>query len=169
MRRSDSRSPVPPRFVSFTWRYATQARSAGSPRFLWSPRVRAELFDPGGAGHTRPLGCAGTAFHLTDGVGPRDEMVSGLNHTARKLAVYASQGGSLLHHARLATGRRPRFAGRDWLPAGLLRRFQPCISHGIPLPQASPGAPVIHPIPSLGHCPHSASPRPLPCGTWAVG
>jgi hypothetical protein len=130
--------------------------SAGSPPALWGgddrvsqvpgepPRVRAELFDPGGAGRTRPLGCAGAAFHLSDGVGPRDAMVSGLNHTARELAVYASQGGSLLRHARLASGRRPRFAGRGWLPAGLLRRFQPCISHGIPLPQASPGAPVIH-------------------------
>jgi hypothetical protein len=41
---------------------------------------------------------------------------SGLSHTAFELAVYASQGGSPHHHARLASGCCPGFARRDWVP-----------------------------------------------------
>ena len=46
------------------------------------------------------------------------EEISGLNRTAFDLAVYASQGWSPTHHARLASGRWPGSTGRDWLPAG---------------------------------------------------
>ena len=46
------------------------------------------------------------------------ELISGLNRTAFDLAVYASQGRLPTRHARLASGRWPNFAGRDWLPAG---------------------------------------------------
>ncbi len=44
--------------------------------------------------------------------------ISGLYRTARTLAVYASQGGSPHHHARLASGRWLGFAGWGWLPTG---------------------------------------------------
>ena len=46
------------------------------------------------------------------------EEISGLNRTAFELAVYASQGRSPTHHARLASGCWPSSTGRDWLPAG---------------------------------------------------
>ena len=45
-------------------------------------------------------------------------MISGLNRTAFDLAVYASQGWSPTHHARLASGCWSGSTGRDWLPAG---------------------------------------------------
>src|SRR5690606_17586056 len=50
--------------------------------------------------------------------------MSGLNHTACNHAVYASQPGSPLHHARLASGWLPTLTGWDWLPIGLQRWFQ---------------------------------------------
>jgi hypothetical protein len=53
---------------------------------------------------------------------PAITSISGLIHTARTFAVYASQDGSLHHHARLASGCWPGSAGRDWLPAGFHRR-----------------------------------------------
>src|SRR5271157_1264133 len=46
-------------------------------------------------------------------------VISGLNRTAFDLAVYASQGWSPAHHARLASGCWSSSTGRDWLPAGL--------------------------------------------------
>ena len=45
-------------------------------------------------------------------------LISGLNRTAFDLAVYASQGWSPTHHARLASGCWSSSTGRDWLPAG---------------------------------------------------
>ena len=45
-------------------------------------------------------------------------VISGLNRTAFDLAVYASQGWSPTHHARLASGCWSSSTGRDWLPAG---------------------------------------------------
>ena len=45
-------------------------------------------------------------------------LISGLNRTAFDLAVYASQGRSPTHHARLASGCWSGSTGRDWLPAG---------------------------------------------------
>ena len=52
----------------------------------------------------RPLLRFGVAFRLSNGVGSRNYLISELNHTARTLAVYASQGGLLPRHARLASG-----------------------------------------------------------------
>src|SRR4051812_20090574 len=42
--------------------------------------------------------------------------ISGLNSTARPLAVYASQCRLPEHHARLASGRWPGSAGRGSMP-----------------------------------------------------
>ena len=58
---------------------------------------------------------------------PRLWVLSRLNHTARSPAVYASQDGSLRHHARLAPGWWPPLAGRDFNPQGSIRRFQSAI------------------------------------------
>ena len=44
-----------------------------------------------------------------------------IDRRRRVLAVYASQPGSPRSRARLASGRWPAFAGREWVPAGPLR------------------------------------------------
>ena len=49
--------------------------------------------------------------------------ISGLNHTARSLAVYASQPGSPRHHARLAPGCWPALPGGAGYPQGPIERF----------------------------------------------
>jgi hypothetical protein len=81
------------------------------------PCVGALLLDPGRArtpGHTASRCCR--RMHARRR--PRREItISGLHHTAPTLAVYASQGGSPRHHARLASGWWPAFAGPDWKPA----------------------------------------------------
>jgi hypothetical protein len=45
---------------------------------------------------------------------PRQILISGLNHAARLLTVYASQSGLLHRHARLASGWLAGLSGRDW-------------------------------------------------------
>src|SRR3954467_1922187 len=60
--------------------------------------------------------------------------ISGLNHTARSLAVYASQCRLPGHHARLAPGRWPGSAGRGWLPAGSHRKVS---ARASPFPKLS--------------------------------
>jgi hypothetical protein len=66
--------------------------------------------------------------------------ISGLIHTARSLAVYASQCRLPEHHARLASGRWPSSAGRGWLPAGFQRKVSAC---GFPLSQAFLAHPLL--------------------------
>ena len=147
MRRCDSLPPVSPRFVSFAWRYPRfrpilrppQPRTqAGDQPGVGQPGLRpacnggggrvsqvpgdpscalALFFDPGGIGHTRPSRRANTV-PAADKSEDSHEELSRLNRTAWALAVYASQGGSPLHHARLASGCWPGSTGRDWLPAG---------------------------------------------------
>ena len=53
-------------------------------------------------------GCA-----ISTASAPTRTIISGLNHTARSLAVYASQGGLPHHHARLASGWLASLSGRD--------------------------------------------------------
>jgi hypothetical protein len=60
----------------------------------------------------------GTAPASDNGEGSPRRLISGLNCTAFDLAVYASQGQSPTHRARLASGCWPGSTGRDWLPAG---------------------------------------------------
>ena len=69
---------------------------------------------------------------------PAVSVLTGLNHTARAFAVYASQDGLLRHHARLASGCWPDFARRDWLPAGSQRKVSVCLTTSHP---PSPGFP----------------------------
>ena len=52
------------------------------------------------------------AFRCLENVSSHEEVISGLNHTAYTLAVYASQYRSPAYHARLASGWRPTFTGR---------------------------------------------------------
>src|SRR6266851_4649272 len=62
--------------------------------------------------------------------------LSKLNCLALKLAVYASQGGSPHHHARLASRCWLRSPGQAWLPAGFRRKVSRCLLHLSPLSQA---------------------------------
>ena len=79
----------------------------------------------------------GAAFRFSHSVGSRDSVLSRLNHTARTPAVYASQDGSLRHHARLASGCRPHFAGQDASSCRVpTKGFNHVSQHRIPLSQA---------------------------------
>jgi hypothetical protein len=70
---------------------------------------------------------------------PRQILISGLNHTARPPAVYASQGGLLHRHARLASGGWPTLPGGTDYPPGPNERFQV-------IPSSFPRLPLAHPI-----------------------
>ena len=166
MRRSDSPPPVPPRFVAFARRYPGRIRvslpgppdapaeglelvtrylppgfaveATGPPRFLGNPAWTCPALRPRRDRGARPLRRRDAAFRRFNNVGSRDIIISGLNHTARSLAVYASQPGSPRHHARLASGCWPSSAGRGWLPAGFHREVS-AIQSLPPLP-SFPGA-----------------------------
>ena len=161
MRRSDSRPPLPPHFVAFAWRYhACACRFAPSgpapdrgPGVCGRAVPRPDLIAwrrsglPGSWGtlvclrpvlrprqdrRTRPLRCVGTAPAQCHDEGSHESVISGLNHTASALAVYASQGGLPHHHARLASGCWPSSTGRDWLPAGFLRKVSEMYPTSLP-------------------------------------
>jgi len=154
MRRSDSRPSFPPRFVSFAWRYrvprhlfapAVHGRgtrgpggfqagpptgilspeTTGSPRFLGSPRAYVPCsYDPGGIGYTRPVQCTDAAFRFTQGVGSRKADFGAQSHGPHTRCLRFA--GRVAPPPRKTRFRLlVSFAGRDWLPAGLLhRRFQ---------------------------------------------
>ena len=88
--------------------------TAGSLRFPSDPRVPTPCSQtPVGPIHAGYSGVsARPPLHCTT-VAPATRTISGLNRTASGLTVYASQGGLPLHHARLASGCWPSFAGRD--------------------------------------------------------
>src|SRR5208337_4527029 len=94
--------------------------TAGSPKFLGNPRDHSPCSPtPVGPGRlSRPwVSCLARPPRLTRTRAHHEE-ISGLNRTAFDLAVYASQGWSPTHHARLASGYWSGSTGRDWLPAG---------------------------------------------------
>jgi hypothetical protein len=116
------------------------AEESGPPKFLgdpcaYSPRSQT----PAGLPHQAIAAweMLPAAFLTTSAT-----TISGLSRlhpTARTLAVYASQRGLPQRHARLASGWWPAFPGRDWLPAGPLRKVsgylitfplsQACLAH----------------------------------------
>lgn len=102
--------------------------SGGAP---WASQVPGEpqcvhalLFDPGEMVSARPTQHHHAAFRRLEIVGSRGAVISGLNHTACTLAVYASQRRLPVHHARLASGRWPTFTGWDFNPLGSSRNFR---------------------------------------------
>src|SRR5882724_8147046 len=124
-------SPLPP-----AWGATLQGRglSRGSPSRSvggngWASQV------PGGPSracpalrprrdrHAKPLRRVDVAFRNFGTRRLPPLSISGLNHTACALAVYASQPGSPLDHARLASGWGLALAGRVWLPARSLVKF----------------------------------------------
>ena len=141
MRCSDFLPPVPPRFVSFTWRYHPSARVSlalrpsaaadGSPGVghpvppagkrqwkrqdllrSWGTPIVLLPCSPTPVGPThQAIQCVGAAPAVSTTKAPA-LVLSRLNHTASALAVYASQAGSPRHHARLASGCWPSSSGR---------------------------------------------------------
>ena len=107
--------------------------------------------------HAKPLRRVDVAFRNFGTRRLPPLSISGLNHTACALAVYASQPGSPLDHARLASGWGLALAGRVWLPARSLVKFP--LLHGFLLTQASPGAPKTR----------SEGSRPNSCSIGAIG
>ena len=90
--------------------------TAGSLRFPSDPRVPTPCSQtPAGPIHAGYSGVSARPPLQVTTVAPATSAISGLNRTALGLAVYASQGGLPLHHARLASGCWPSFAGRDSL------------------------------------------------------
>jgi hypothetical protein len=94
--------------------------TAGSPRFLGDPLAHMPCPQtPVGQRGQAPYGLSGAAFRQSDGVGSTTTIsVSGLNHTACALAVYASRWGLPSHHARLASGCGPALPGGTAYPLG---------------------------------------------------
>ena len=104
---------------------AGNVETTGLPRFLGNPGVNMPCSStptgPAGPGQFSPTDAA---FRSRNGVGSRDDKIlSGLNHTACSLAVYASQPGSLPDHARLASGCWPALPGGIDYPLGSTARF----------------------------------------------
>src|SRR5579859_4962278 len=122
------------RFVSFARLYRPRGRRRrGLPGSWGTISVRAPLSDPGGTATpdhralALPLQRDDVAFRYFDGVGSHDTLLSGLNHAARTLAVYASQPPSPTVHARLASGWWSSLAGRESNPLGPFVKFQPVL------------------------------------------
>src|SRR5512142_119813 len=133
--------------------FRSRGRRARRPRaWSWSPGIsgrdepRRRLGLPGSWGTPASVPCsstpAGSRTPGPCGVAMRPSVncttsapasrISGLNRTARSLAVYASQPGLPRHRARLASGRWPGFAGRDWLPAGSRRKVSALLTFPFP-------------------------------------
>ena len=120
---------------------SVEVEKTGSPKFLGNPRV--------------PTPCSQTPAR-PDASGPYDAParppskqqrrllasinISGLNHTALALAVYASPAGSPQADARLAFRCRPDSTERDWLPAGFQRKVSVMLPKSLPPFPSSLGA-----------------------------
>jgi hypothetical protein len=99
-------------------------RRAGLPGSWGTPVCACPALRPRQARHARPSCGVSTrpSVYLTTSaltVG----YLSRLHHAACTLPVYASQGGSLRHHATLGSGWWPSSTGRAWVPAGFRKRF----------------------------------------------
>ena len=116
----------------------SHVETTGPPRFLGDPHARALLSDPDGTFAPGQCGASMLPSAFRTASAPAVSVLTGLNHTARAFAVYASQDGLLRHHARLASGCWPDFARRDWLPAGSQRKVSVCLTTSHP---PSPGFP----------------------------
>ena len=118
-------------------------RPPGFPGNPPAPMPRAPT--PARSPPPRPLRGGNMAFRPTQGVGPRTQCISGLNHVAYALPVNASRPGSPQAHASLGSGWRPTLAGWDWIPTGFRIRFQRS-RHGIssPLTGLLPAHALLH-------------------------
>ncbi len=129
-----SATPAPPRY---------DGRQRDLPGSWGTHRRHAPLFDPGGPSVTGQNATNGVAFRSENDVGSTISFISGLNHAACRLPVYASRSGSPLNLATLGSGGWLILAGSglapDRVPTG---GFNPqfIATSDIPLLQALPGA-----------------------------
>jgi hypothetical protein len=120
IRVSDSLAFIPPHFVSFAWRYQIcscrdcfRVRAGYAtlghyyrvpwPGYFWKGQglpsswaticAHAPLIDPGGITAPSQYGAGDVVFRKTKTVDSHNVYISGLNHAAYTLAVYASQDG----------------------------------------------------------------------------
>ena len=110
--------------------------ATGPPKFLGNldyPFARV-LTDAGRIACTRPSRCSNVAPGPPSTEAPTMGL-STLNSTAFGLAVYASQGGSLQPHARLASGCWSGSTGWAFHPQDSVERFQDCV---LTSPSSSP-------------------------------
>ncbi len=108
--------------------------------------MHALLSDPGGTSAPGHHGASMLPCVYWTTSAPTTNLISGLNHTAYMLAVYASQPGLPHVHARLASGWWPASTEREWLPAGLQREVSSCCYTS----SSSPRLGLAHPIPDAG-------------------
>lgn len=118
--RSDSLLPFLGRFGPPLLPSTAPAEAAGPLRFLgspmrWVPPSQTPVRPPA----PRPHGPGSVAAQLCDASGPGSDHISGLNHAAPSLAVYASCAGSPRAHARLASGRLAKSSPCGNSPRGL--------------------------------------------------
>ncbi len=109
---------------------STVAETTRPLRFLGDPHASMPR-SPTPARSPRPalLWRVDAAFRRINNVGSRACNLSRLDHAACTLPVYASQGGSLRHHATLGSGWWPALAGRHCSPAGSRWKVSECVNH----------------------------------------
>ena len=147
MRCSDFSPPISLHFVAFVPQYRHNGGDDEISQGSWGTLAyMPRSGDPGGtiaSGHSgEPYLFDATILPsaITTASAPAVD-ISGLNHAACTLAVYASQPRSPVDHARLATGWWPTLAGRDLNPQGPYVKFLSCRDlHNVLLTQAWPGA-----------------------------
>ena len=105
-------------------------RRQGLPGSWGTPVRVALLFDPGGTAAPGPCGASVLpSAHLND-VGSLDQSpFEAQSHGSRTRCLRFAAPGHPAHHARLASGWWPAFAGRDSHPLGSNERFR--LPHGI--------------------------------------
>ena len=97
-------------------------RPSGPPKFLENPPVPLPC-SPTPAGPTRQaIRRSRHGPRYVHNEGSHDYILSGLNHTALALAVYASWSGSPQRCTQDSLPAVGHITGRDWLPAGFLRK-----------------------------------------------
>ena len=112
------------------------------PRFPGCPYALALLSDPGRTTAPSPnSGRCDVACWTIKAIGSYVFVISGLNHTARAFAVYASQPGSPHVHARLATGLLAKLWPRETLIRwATMQSFWITLVLSFPFARTSPGA-----------------------------
>ena len=125
-------APLSPLRLTLGWKRSSLPFTPFIPSSWGDPYVRALFSDPGGTfapGHydasVRP-----SVFSTTSA--PAFTVLSRLHHTAHTSAVYASQDGSLHHHARLASGCGQLCRTGCFLLQGPNERFQQSIASSFP-------------------------------------
>ena len=97
---------------------------AGSPRFPGEPSCPSALFsDPGRTRTPGPYGVSTRPPRLTTTKAPDDYPVSGLNHTALVLAVYASQRRSPVPTQDSLPAAGQALPGGIGYPQGFMKGF----------------------------------------------